>query len=92
MRNIKLTIAYDGSRYAGWQVQKNAVSIQELVESAVCKITGTKAHVRSSGRTDAGVHARAQIANFKAASSISLERLRMALNNRAPEGYRRDAR
>lgn len=85
MRNIKLTIQYDGTRYAGWQVQKNATSIQELIEAAVCKITGYKSHVRSSGRTDAGVHARAQIANFKTPSSIPLKNLLMALNSNLPK-------
>ena len=57
MRNIKLIISYDGSAYHGWQRQENAMTIQELVENAVLKITKEKADVIGCGRTDAGVHA-----------------------------------
>lgn len=85
LRNIKLTIAYDGTRYAGWQVQKNAVSVQEIIEKALAQITGAKVSVRGSGRTDAGVHARAQVATCKTASSIGLDRLQMALNTTLPK-------
>ena len=85
MRNIKLTLQYDGTRYAGWQMQKNATSIQELVESAVARITGAKTHVTASGRTDAGVHARAQVANFKTRHPIPTQRLQMALNSALPK-------
>jgi len=80
MRNIKLTIQYDGTRYAGWQSQDNGVAIQDVIQSALRKITGAKASLIGSGRTDAGVHARAQVANFKTRSKIPLERLHMALN------------
>lgn len=85
MRNIKLTIQYDGTRYAGWQVQKNAITVQELIEAALRKITGAKTHVTASGRTDAGVHAKAQVANFKTKCPIPLERLQMALNSFLPK-------
>jgi len=85
VRNIKLTLQYDGTRYSGWQIQKNATSIQELVENAVTRITGAKTHVTASGRTDAGVHARAQVANFKTRHPISIERLQMALNSALPK-------
>lgn len=80
MRNIKLTIRYDGTDYAGWQFQKNAVSIQETIQKALKKITGRKTNVIASGRTDAGVHATAQIANFRTSSKIPLKNLQMALN------------
>ena len=80
MRNIKLVISYDGTRYAGWQNQKNAVSIQETIEAAVAKITGKHTNVIASGRTDAGVHAAAQVANFRTSSQIPLDKLQMALN------------
>ncbi|MBN2453602.1 MAG: tRNA pseudouridine(38-40) synthase TruA [Candidatus Omnitrophica bacterium] len=80
MRNIKLTIRYDGTNYAGWQFQKNAVSIQETLQKAIKKVTGRKASVIASGRTDAGVHALAQTANFRTPSKIPLKNLRMALN------------
>ncbi len=85
MRNIKLTIRYDGTDYSGWQFQKNAASIQETIESAVRKITGERAAVIASGRTDAGVHALAQIANFRTASKIPLKNFRMALNSILPD-------
>jgi len=85
MRNIKLSIRYDGTRYAGWQSQKNGLAIQDVVEDAVRKITGRKSHITGSGRTDAGVHAEAQVANFKTRSKIPLKNLRMALNSALPD-------
>lgn len=85
MRNIRLTIRYDGTDYCGWQCQKNGVSIQETIQNAVRKITGRKATVIASGRTDAGVHALAQIANFRTSSKIPLNNLRLALNTLMPD-------
>jgi tRNA pseudouridine38-40 synthase len=85
MHNIKLTIQYDGTRYAGWQFQKNALSIQEVIERALKKITGENVTLTGSGRTDSGVHARAQIANFKTSSKIPLKNLLMALNSVLPK-------
>ena len=85
MRNIKLTIQYDGTNYAGWQVQKNGRAIQDVIQSVLRKITGAKTNLTGSGRTDAGVHALAQAANFKTRSKIPLARLRMALNSGLPE-------
>ena len=84
MRNIKLTIKYDGTRYAGWQCQKNAISIQELIQDAIKKITGKRSNLTGSGRTDAGVHAEAQMANFKTRSKIPLKNLQMGLNSALP--------
>lgn len=81
MRNIKLTIEYDGRRYAGWQVQgKGAKTIQGALEKALYEILHKKLNVIGSGRTDAGVHAKGQVANFKTDSLIAPDRLRMALN------------
>ena len=85
MRNIKLTIQYDGTCYSGWQFQKNAKSIQEVIQGDIKKITGEKVNLTGSGRTDAGVHAMAQVANFKTRSKIPLERIRMALNSILPK-------
>ena len=85
MRNIKLSISYDGTRYAGWQSQKNAASIQDTVESVLKKITGRRAKLKGSGRTDSGVHARNQVANFRTASSLPLKRLKDALNSYLPD-------
>lgn len=85
MRNIKLTIQYDGTRYAGWQSQKNGRSIQDTIEKAIRKITGRRSHLTASGRTDAGVHAKAQVANFKTRSKIPLKNLQMAFNTELPK-------
>lgn len=72
MPNIRLTIAYDGTHYAGWQVQKNAKTIQSEIEKALKKIFREKIKLIGAGRTDSGVHARAQVANFKTKQTTSL--------------------
>ena len=84
MSNIRLDISYDGTRYAGWQVQKNAVTIQQTIESALKKITGHAVKLKGAGRTDSGVHARNQVANFRTASELPLKRIKDALNSRLP--------
>lgn len=84
-RNIKLIIKYDGTHYSGWQFQKNARSVQETIEAALKKITGRKASLIGSGRTDAGVHAKHQVANFKTDSKLPLKNLWMALNSNLPK-------
>ena len=65
MQNFKLTIAYDGTHYAGWQVQKNAPTVQETIEKVLHRILQEKVHLIGASRTDAGVHALGQVANFK---------------------------
>lgn len=85
MRNIKLTIEYDGTNYHGWQVQKNAVTVQECVEKALCKLLGTKTAVIGCSRTDVGVHAYGQVAHFFTDSTIPGEKFSYALNNLLPE-------
>ena len=84
MRSIKLTMAYDGTAYAGWQVQAGRKTVQEVLESALNKITGETIRVTASGRTDAGVHARGQVVSFRAASRLAPEVLRRALNANLP--------
>lgn len=84
MRNIKLIIEYDGTNYCGWQAQKNARSIQETIQDAIEKITGTRPELHGSGRTDAGVHALGQVANFMIDSRIPAERFAFALNAMLP--------
>jgi len=80
MRNIKLTISYDGTRYSGWQFQKNGRSIQEAIQKAIKKVTGESVHLTGSGRTDSGVHAYGQVANFKTRSRLPVKNIQMALN------------
>jgi tRNA pseudouridine38-40 synthase len=70
MRNIRLTLAYDGTRYAGWQFQPNALSVQATVEAALREFTGLETSLLAAGRTDAGVHALAQVVSFRTESAI----------------------
>lgn len=85
MRNIKLVIEYEGTNYSGWQVQKNAASIQETIQNAIERITGHRPELTGSGRTDAGVHALGQVANFLTESRIPAERFAFALNAVLPQ-------
>lgn len=84
MRNIKLIIEYDGTNYSGWQIQNNAISIQEQVQLAIEKATGEKLEVIGSSRTDAGVHAIGYVANFKTESNIPADKFKDALNTKLP--------
>ena len=91
MQTYKLTLAYDGTDYSGWQVQLNGTAVQEIVERAVERIFGEKARVHGSGRTDAGVHALGQVAHFhvpKAKAKIPPASLRGALNGALPRDVR----
>lgn len=81
MRNIKLTIEYDGSDFNGWQKQPNKLNIQGEIEKAICNITKEQVELIGSGRTDAGVHALAQVANFKTSSNISIDKIPLAINS-----------
>lgn len=85
MRNIKLTIEYDGTNYVGWQRQKNGISIEETIEKAIMDITGEKARIIGSSRTDAGVHAKGQTANFFTDSRIPESKFSSAINSRLPK-------
>lgn len=93
MRNIRLTIEYDGTNYAGWQIQRLPSSsktrlkkntIQEVIESSLRIILKEKVHLTASGRTDAGVHAEAQVANFKTNSLLPERKIQLALNSLLP--------
>ncbi|NLP18442.1 MAG: tRNA pseudouridine(38-40) synthase TruA [Firmicutes bacterium] len=84
MRNIRLLVSYDGTDYHGFQLQENALTIQELLEDALKKVTEESIRVIPAGRTDAGVHARGQVVNFPSTSSIPLERFPKALNSCLP--------
>ena len=84
MRNIRLTLAYDGGGYAGWQVQPAARTVQGELESAIEQLVGVRPRVLSAGRTDAGVHALGQVASFLTDSTIPGEKWRPALQGRLP--------
>ena len=81
MRNIKLTIDYDGKDFNGWQKQPNKLNIQGEIERAIESITGEKVELIASGRTDAGVHAIGQVANFKTNSNIAIDKIPIAINS-----------
>jgi len=85
MRNIRLTIAYDGSNYVGWQIQPNGPTVQVAVEKAIKRLTGEEASVLSAGRTDSGVHALGQVASFQTESAIPIDGFRKALNKFLPD-------
>jgi tRNA pseudouridine38-40 synthase len=82
---LKLTIEYDGTNYAGWQRQKNALTVQEILENAFQQICGQKVGVYGAGRTDSGVHARAQTAHVSVDLKFPVEKLRTSLNAVIPE-------
>jgi tRNA pseudouridine38-40 synthase len=88
MRNFKLVLAYDGSDFAGWQVQPDAITVQGTLASAIGRVTGEKVLPQGSGRTDAGVHALAQVATFSTASPIPANNLITALNDVLPASIR----
>jgi tRNA pseudouridine38-40 synthase len=88
MSNVKLTVAFDGTGYQGWQVQPGARTVQGALIEAVAKVTGAKPVIHGSGRTDAGVHARALVANFQTDSRIPASQLVKALNASLPRDIR----
>ena len=88
MKNIKLTIEYDGKDFNGWQKQPNKLNIQGEIERAISDITGEKVDLIASGRTDAGVHALGQVANFKTNSNIPIEKFPIALNTKLKRSIR----
>ena len=84
MRNLKIVVEFDGTNYCGWQRQKNGLSIQQILEEKIAVMTGEAVKVIGSGRTDAGVHAIAQVAHFKTTSSILCLKFRDGLNSLLP--------
>ncbi len=88
MRNIKLTIEYDGKKFGGWQKQPNKLNIQGEIEKAIEEITGEKIDLNASGRTDAGVHSLGQVANFKTNSKIEIEKIPIAINSKLKQSIR----
>ena len=85
MRRIKLTVAYDGTNYCGWQIQPNGITVEEILNKAIKKLTGEETAVIGASRTDSGVHALGNVAVFDTESTIPPERMSYALNQRLPE-------
>jgi tRNA pseudouridine38-40 synthase len=84
MRNLKLTLGYDGTDFNGWQTQPGYRTVQETLEKAIAEVTGASARANASGRTDAGVHALGQVANFYTLSELQPEVFVRALNAHLP--------
>ena len=88
MKRIRLTVAYDGTNYCGWQIQPNGITIQEVLENCLEDLTGKKTEVMGASRTDAGVHALGNIAVFDTDMRMPGEKFSFALNQRLPEDIR----
>ena len=88
MRNLKLILSYDGAEFSGWQVQPDATTVQGTLSTAIGRITGEKVLPQGSGRTDAGVHALAQVVTFVTESSVPTENFVKALNDILPAAVR----
>lgn len=84
MRTFKLTLSYDGSNYAGWQIQRGQKTLQETLEQVLAKITGGAVRVAASGRTDAGVHALGQVVSFRSPTHLEPSVLQKACNAELP--------
>lgn len=85
MNNYKLTIQYDGTNYSGWQFQNNAISIQQIITESIEKILNEKINLIGSGRTDAGVHAFGQVANFLTTKNLNSDSFIYSLNSVLPK-------
>lgn len=85
MRRVRLFVAYDGTDYCGWQIQPNGITVEEVLNRELCRLTGEDIRVIGASRTDSGVHALGNVAVFDTKSSIPPERMAYALNQRLPE-------
>lgn len=85
MRNLLLNITFDGRRYHGWQIQKNAVTVQQVFQEALYRLLGSETEIKACSRTDSGVHARMFCVSLKTESGISAENFPPALNRYLPE-------
>lgn len=85
MRNLKLTLAYDGTDYVGWQIQANGLAIQQVLEEAISRLTGEEIRLLVAGRTDSGVHALGQVCSFQTNAPIPCLGFRSALQDILPE-------
>ena len=85
MRNIKLLLEYDGTDFAGWQVQKGHCTVQGVVQQALKQLLQEQVNLIGSSRTDSGVHAQAQVANFRTENPLACGRIRLGLNSLLPQ-------
>lgn len=85
MKNVALQLMYVGTAYHGWQIQKNGDTVEETLEKCLAQVVGHPVKCTGAGRTDAGVHARTYVANFRTDSHIPLDRLPLAVNTRLPD-------
>lgn len=85
MRRIKLIVAYDGTNYCGWQIQPNGITVEEVLNKALCKLTSEQITIIGASRTDSGVHALGNVAVFDTESRIPAERFAYALNQKLPD-------
>ena len=85
MKNIALRLRYDGSRYHGWQVQKNAITVAQTMEEALAKVCGERVKLTGCGRTDAGVHALRYCANFHSDCTVPVDSMPLAVNSPLPD-------
>lgn len=88
MKRVKLIVAYDGTNYQGWQIQKNGETIEAVLDRALANLTGEEIHVSGASRTDAGVHAMGNVAVFDTSVRMPAEKFVYALNQRLPEDIR----
>lgn len=88
MKRVRMIIAYDGTNYVGWQTQPNGVSVQETLEQALLEVVKAPVSVQGSGRTDSGVHARAQVAHFDTEARMAADKYAIALNMHLPDDVR----
>ena len=88
MRRIRTIIQYDGTNYVGWQTQPNGIAVQEKIEQAIFEVTGERSSLQGSGRTDSGVHARAQVAHFDTEARMAADKFAIALNTHLPADIR----
>ena len=88
MKRVKLVVAYDGTNYRGWQIQKNGDTIESMLNRALKELTGEEIHVMGASRTDSGVHAMGNVAVFDTEVRMAGEKFVYALNQRLPEDIR----
>lgn len=88
MKHVRLLLEYDGTAYQGWQIQKRGLTIQEIIEENILRITGNQSRVVAASRTDAGVHALGQVAAFRTESRLDVKTIKRALNAVLPEDIR----